>query len=319
MAGEFELIASVFAPLAGEGAPAFGLRDDAAMLAPPPGMEIVLTKDLMIAGRHFLESDPPDRVARKLLRVNLSDLAASGAEPFGYLLGLAFPDRLDETLARALAAGLARDQETFGCRLLGGDTVSGAGRLMLSLTALGAVPEGAGLHRFGARPGDLVFVSGTIGDAALGLMMRRGEIAGDPHFGERLDLPSPRLALGIALRGIASAAIDVSDGLAADLGHLCKASGTGARIESARLPLSPPARAALADRPELIAALLTGGDDYELLFTAPPSARAAVESAARRTGTPVCDIGVMTSPQSVHILDPEGRPLTLARAGFEHP
>lgn len=319
MAGEFELIASVFAPLAGEGAPAFGLRDDAATLRPPPGMELVLTKDLMIAGRHFLESDPPDRVARKLLRVNLSDLAASGAEPLGYLLGLAFPDRIDETLARALAAGLARDQEAFDCRLLGGDTVSGAGRLMLSLTALGAVPEGATLHRFGARPGDLVFVSGTIGDAALGLMMRRGEIAGDPHFGERLDLPDPRLALGAALRGVASAAIDVSDGLASDLGHLCTASGTGARIESARLPLSPPARAALADRPGLIAALLTGGDDYELLFTAPPSARAAVEAAARRTGTPVCDIGVMTSPQSMHILDLEGRPLTLARAGFEHP
>lgn len=319
MAGEFELIAEVFAPLAGEGAPAFGLRDDAASLRPPPGSEIVLTKDLMIAGRHFFESDPSERVARKLLRVNLSDLAASGAEPLGYLLGLAFPDRLDPPLARALAAGLAQDQETFGCRLLGGDTVSGAGRLMLSLTAVGAVPEGEGLHRFGARAGDLVFVSGTIGDAALGLLARRGEIAGDPLFAERLDLPTPRLALGAALRGIASAVIDVSDGLAADLGHLCTESGTGARIESARLPLSPPAREALAGRPDLLAALLTGGDDYELLFTAPPTARDAVEAAARCARTPVSEIGVMTSPQSLHILDRDGRPLTLARAGFEHP
>lgn len=319
MAGEFELIASIFAPLAGEGAPAFGLRDDAASLTPPEGCDLVLTKDLMIAGRHFFDADPPERVARKLLRVNLSDLAASGAAPLGYLFGLAFPDRLDEELARALAAGLARDQAMFGCRLLGGDTVSGAGRLVLSLTAVGAVPVGTTLHRFGARPGDCVFVSGTIGDAALGLMMRRGEIAGHAGFGERLDLPTPRLELGAALRGIAHAAIDVSDGLAADLGHLCKESGTGARIEAARLPLSPEAADLLAATPDLLATILTGGDDYELLFTAPPSARPAVEAAARRSRTPVCEIGVMTSPHSVHILGPEGRPLTLARAGFEHP
>ncbi|RMD90459.1 MAG: thiamine-monophosphate kinase, partial [Alphaproteobacteria bacterium] len=177
---EFELIRSILAPLSEAGPPALGLADDAAILTPPPGCELVLSKDLMVAGVHFFPDDAPDLVARKLLRVNLSDLAAMGAAPLGYLLGLAFPAAIDEGYARRFAHGLARDQQEFGCRLLGGDTVAGAERLVLSLTILGQVPAGTALTRAGARPGDRIFVSGSVGDAALALRALRGGGEADP-------------------------------------------------------------------------------------------------------------------------------------------
>ena len=315
---EFDLIESILAPLAEAGPPAFGLRDDAAVLRPVPGTDIVATKDMMVAGVHFFPDDAPELVARKLLRVNLSDLAAMGAAPVGYLLGLAFAERIDETFARRFARGLARDQQEFGCTLLGGDTVAGAGRLVLSLTALGRVPQGTALRRAGAKPDDLVFVSGTIGDAALALLALRGEGDADPALTDRYYLPTPRLALGEALRGLATAAIDVSDGLAADLGHLCHESGAGAEIDVTCLPLSATARARLDAEPDLIATVLGGGDDYELLFTAPAARRRAVEAAAARAGVAVREIGRITAQEGVSIRAGDGSLITLDRPGFEH-
>lgn len=215
------------------------------MLAPPAGCDLVFTKDMMVSGRHFFADDPADLVARKLLRVNLSDLAAMGARPLGYLLGFAFPDHLDEALARDFCRGLAQDQAEFGLRLYGGDTVSGAGSLILSLTAIGAVGQGRALRRKGAQPGDDVYVSGAIGEAALGLKALLGTlppaVARIPDFAaikdaliNRYHLPRPRVALGMALAGHASAAIDISDGLLADLGHICEQSDCAMEIEAGR-------------------------------------------------------------------------------------
>ncbi len=315
---EFDLIESILMPLAEAGPPAFGLRDDAAVLRPVPGTDIVATKDMMVAGVHFFPDDAPELVARKLLRINLSDLAAMGAAPVGYLLGLAFAEGIDETFARRFARGLARDQQEFGCTLLGGDTVAGAGRLVLSLTALGRLPQGTALRRAGAKPGDLVFVSGTIGDAALALLALRGEGDADPALTDRYYLPMPRLALGEALRGLATAAIDVSDGLAADLGHLCHESGAGAEIDVTCLPLSATARARLDAAPDLIATVLGGGDDYELVFTAPATRRKAVAAAAARAGVAVREIGRITAQEGVSIRAGDGSLITLDRPGFEH-
>ncbi|MDF2781719.1 MAG: thiL, partial [Geminicoccaceae bacterium] len=265
--GEFAFIAERLRPLAAGSPGALDLADDAALLDPPAGSELVLTKDAMVAGVHFLPDDPPGDIARKLLRVNLSDLAAMGAAPLGYLLALIRPKATAEDWLAEFCRGLAEDQATFGIGLLGGDTVSTPGPLALSLTALGHVPRGAALRRGGAKPGDDIWASGTLGDAALGLKVLQGELEAAPAVGaqlvERYRLPQPRLALGQTLRGLASAALDVSDGLLADLGHILETSAVGAEIHAAALPLSPAARAL----PGVREAALAGGDDYELLFT----------------------------------------------------
>ena len=251
---------------------ALQLEDDAALLDPPAGMTLVLTKDAMVAGVHFLADDPPGEIAQKLLRVNLSDLAAMGAAPVGYLLALARAKALTDDWLAEFCAGLAADQRTFGIGLLGGDTVSTPGPLTLSLTALGEVPKGQALRRRGARPGDDLWVSGALGDAALGLLVLQGKleppVAARHHLIERYRLPQPRLALGQALRGLAHAAIDISDGLLADLGHILETSGIGAELWADQLPLSAAAR----ELPGARDAALAGGDDYELLFTAPRAA-----------------------------------------------
>lgn len=315
---EFALIDSILTPLAGEGAPAFGLGDDAAVLVPRGGGELVVTTDMMVAGRHFFSGDAPDLVARKLLRVNLSDLAAMGAEPEGYLLGLAFADGLDADFVRRFASGLAADQRAFGIALLGGDTVSGAGRLTLSLTALGSVPRGEALMRSGARPGERVYASGTIGDAALALLGFRGELAGTDGLSERYYLPSPRLALGQNLRGLASACIDVSDGLVADLGHICRRSGVGATIEAARLPLSAEAARLIDRQPDLCSVALTGGDDYELVFTVAAKNEKRLAAAAEAAGVTIREIGEITDGAGVTVLDRQGEPIALEAEGFRH-
>ena len=321
--GEFDLIARFFRPLSQAAPGAFGLRNDGALLAPPAGACLVVTKDLMVAGVHYPEGEEPSVLARRLLRVNLSDLAAMGASASAYALGLALPEGIAESWVEAFAAGLARDQAAFGVTLIGGDTVATAGPAVLSLTAFGTVAGDNCLTRSGAGAGDDIYVSGTIGDAALGLRAVRGELAGlapadRAALAERFRLPEPRLALGAALVGLAGAAIDVSDGLVADLGHLCAESGRAARIAADAVPLSAAARRALGGGETTIADLVTGGDDYELLFCAAPDARGAIEGLGARLGLALTRIGTMEAGQGATLLDTDGRPLPLTRTGYAH-
>jgi thiamine-monophosphate kinase len=320
--GEFEIIARYFAPLAAQQPAALGLGDDAAILDLEPGWSLVATADALVAGVHFLPEDPPGLIARKMLRVNLSDLAAMGARPVGYLMTIALPPSADEPWIAAFAAGLALDQAEFGIGLLGGDTVATPGPLTLSVTALGRVRAGTALRRNAARPGDAVFVSGTLGDAALGLEVLRGRLAGlsganRDFLVDRYHLPRPRLALGAAVveSGLARAGMDVSDGLVADLGHIAETSGCAAEIEAARLPLSPAASAALAADPGLLIHILAGGDDYELLLAAPPEAEASLSALADAGLT---RIGRILPGSGVRVLDAGGRPIPLSRSGYQH-
>jgi thiamine-monophosphate kinase len=318
---EFGRIARFFAPLAGPGG--LGLLDDAAIVDLPPGRLLVVTADAMVEGVHYLPDDPPDTVARKLLRVNLSDLAAMGAVPRHYLMTLALPPRLGEDWLAGFAAGLAADQAEFGIELLGGDSVATSGPAALSVTALGSVAPGAAIRRSGARSGDILLVSGTIGDAALGLRVRRGELSAlataDRDFLEgRYRVPVPRLSLGTGLPGLAHAMIDVSDGLVADLGHLCAASGSGAVLDAGAVPLSPASRRALAADPSLLSTILTGGDDYELLFAASPDAVGAIAALARAVGVIVTPVGQFVAGGGVEVRGPDGRHLPLARTGYRH-
>ncbi len=314
--GEFELIADLLRPLATDPA-ARALTDDGAVLTAGAD-DLVLVKDAVVAGVHFLATDPPGTIAQKALRVNLSDLAAMGATPTHYLLALIRPRSADDAYLEALVAGLVQDQEAFGVSLLGGDTVATPGPLVLSITALGRVPAGTALTRSGARPGEDVWVSGTLGDAALGLQVLRG--AWQPSedaaaaLVRRYRVPEPRLALGSALRGIATACQDVSDGLVQDLGHIAQQSGVSVTLEAAALPLS----GAAVDAPGALEAALTGGDDYELVFTAPKDARGRVEEVARRTAVPVVQIGATSLGTGVAVLDDAGEPLALAGAGWTH-
>jgi thiamine-monophosphate kinase len=314
---EFALIARHFGALAGPGA--LELGDDAAVLDPPPGRSLVAAADAMVAGVHFLPEDPPETVGRKLLRVNLSDLAAMGAAPLGYLMTTALPAGTPDAWLAGFAAGLAEDQRRFGVTLLGGDTVSIPGPITLSLTILGTVAPGAALRRQGARPGDELWVSGTLGDGALGLLALTGRLAPDAegHLARRYRLPEPRLALGTRLAGLARACMDVSDGLVQDLGHLCRAGGLAAEVEVARLPLSPAAAAALAADAALLPRVLTGGDDYELLFALDPADAPRLRDAAAEAGVPVTRIGRFLPGASgaVAVLGPDGAPLALPGAG----
>ena len=320
---EFALIAELFAPLA-RGAPeALDLTDDAAVVEVPAGRRLVVTTDMVIAGGHFLADDPPALIARKLLRANLSDLAAMGAAPRAYLLALAVPRGADEGWLRDFAGGLAEDQAAYGIHLIGGDTIATDGPLTASLTALGEVRAGGELRRTGARPGDLVFVSGTLGDAALGLEALRGEFpgldaAGRADLVDRYRLPQPRLALGERLSGIAHAAIDVSDGLVADLGHICECSKVGAEIEAGRVPLSAAAKAALDAAPSLRPLVLTGGDDYEIAFTAGADAAAKVAELSAALGLPLTRIGRIAVGADVRVVDGAGAELSVGAGGYRH-
>ena len=310
---EFSLIARHFRPLAGPGS--LDLRDDAAVLVPPPGRELVLTADAMVAGVHFLSDDPPDQIGQKLLRVNLSDLAAKGATPLGYLMTVSSPRGTPEAWYAGFAAGLARDQITYGVTLLGGDTTSTPGPISLSLTIIGHIAPGQGVHRFGAQPGDGIWVTGTIGDGALGLRVARGEISDPTGFLlNRYRLPQPRI--GFAIGGIASAGMDVSDGLVQDLGHICRASTLAAEIDAAAVPLSDAARTA---GPAWLETCLTGGDDYEVLLAVPPANETALRHAAQAAGIPVTRIGTFhPGAPSVMVRDADGQPLALTRGGWSH-
>ena len=314
--GEFVRIARFFKPLAGPGG--LELGDDAAVFAPPVGRELVVAADAMVAGVHFLPDDPPDLVARKLLRTNLSDIAAMGAVPFGYLLTVSVPRGTPDAWFAAFSAGLARDQAAFGVALLGGDTTSTPGPVSLSLTIMGSVAPGQAVRRNGACEGDGIWVSGTIGDGALGLLAAQGVIE-NAFLADRYRVPQPRMALGAALCGIAHAAMDVSDGLVQDLGHMCRASGVAAEIEAGLVPLSGAARAAVAAQPERLALCLTGGDDYELLLAVPPAREERLLEAARAGGIPVTRIGTFRAGMAhVTVIGDDGAAMGLSRGGWSH-
>jgi thiamine-monophosphate kinase len=319
--GEFGRIARFFAPLAGPGG--LGLTDDAALVECAPGHRLVVTVDAIVAGVHYLPNDPPDLVARKLLRVNLSDLAAMGARPRHYLLTTALPKTVGDEWVERFAAGLAEDQRLFGVDLLGGDSVSTPGPPTLSLTAFGEVTAGTEIRRTGAQPGDRIWVSGTIGDAYLGLLVLRGEypdLAAEHRavLAARFQLPEPRTTLGPRLVGIAHAMCDVSDGLLADLGHICEVSGVGATVGLPALPLSFAARAVLDEKPEAAASLATGGDDYELLFAAPPAATAAIERLVAELTLPITEIGAIEPGAGVRLVDASGNEVPIVHAGWRH-
>lgn len=319
--GEFDRIDRYFRPLAADFEGALELLDDAALLPVPAGETLVVTTDAMVEGVHYLAGEDPGRVARKALRVNLSDLAAMGARPLAYLLTTALPVSVDDDWLAAFAAGLGDDQERYGLHLAGGDSVSTPGPAVISITAFGSVPEGRAIRRSGARPGDRVWVSGTIGDGALGLLAACGELkdlspADLEYLAGRYRLPSPRLALGERLRGIATAAADVSDGLLGDLGHICAASGVGATLMAERVPQSPAVQAAAVD-PKSRALAWAGGDDYELLFTAAADATGAVNRIAGEIELPLACIGEVVSGGDVTMLDAAGNPLALP-AAWQH-
>ena len=323
--GEDSLIARYFRPLATDPG-AFNLVDDAAILK-AQNDDIVVTTDAIVEGVHFLSDDPPDSVGRKALRVNLSDLAAKGATPAGFVLTLALR-AADEAWLTPFARGLGEDAGLFGCPLLGGDTVSTPGPLMISITAFGRVPAGKMVHRNGAKPGDRVVVTGTIGDAALGLAILRGgavttALADDAVSKQmlvaRYRLPQPRNALATAIRDHAGAAMDVSDGLAGDLAKLCAASGVSAVVDAPSIPLSAAAAALLAGGAVGIESIVSGGDDYEILCAIPEGSFEAFAQAAGVAKVAVTSIGTVIADTSApKFLDAQGREIALPRLSYSH-
>lgn len=307
---EFRIIETIFKPLSEPGAPSFNLENDTAIYSPPAGYDLVITKDAMISGVHFLKDQKPANIAKRLLRSNLSDLAATGAKPVGYLLAI-IGGTLDAAWLTDFAGGLKDDQEEFGISLFGGDTTSGAKTLSLSLTALGIVQKGKGIKRAGAAPGDLIFVSGTIGDAYLGLKSLKGEIEKDDFLISRFETPTPRFALGQKLIGLASTCIDISDGLVGDLEHLAKASRVGANIYLDRIPVTSPGQGNLLE-------LVTAGDDYELLFTAPENSRTQVEALANKLNLALTVIGEISDGPEVVVFDKNKAKVVLDKTGYRH-
>jgi thiamine-monophosphate kinase len=316
--GEFAFIAQHLRPLAAGFPGALDLADDAALLEPTAGMQLVLAKDALVEGVHFLAHDPVEQIAQKLLRVNLSDMAAMGATPRGYLLALMRPKRLPPEWLSRFCQGLAEDQAAFGLTLLGGDTVVTPGPLTLSVTMFGEVPRGQAMRRQGARAGDDIYVSGTLGNSALGLMVLQGRLSppmtASNFLIQRYRLPEPRIGLGEALRGVAHAAIDISDGLVADLGHVLETSNLGAEIHTHHIPLS---KAAASQRGALEAAL-TGGDDYELLFTAHPEQRPAIQAIGEQQSLPLTVIGRINQGRDLDVFDAGGLPVVIDEAGWQH-
>ncbi len=320
---EFALISDLIAPLVRH-AGARGLADDGALITPAAGMDLAVTKDMMVEGVHFLPGDPPDLVARKLMRTNLSDLAAMGARPLACLLGLASDGRRDETWYRGFLDGLALDQEAFGLWLAGGDTVSAPeGLLTLSLTAFGEVPPGRSPARTRARPGDVVAVSGTIGDAALGLLVRTGALGGlgngaESELERRYLLPEPRTGLGTALLDLVHGAIDVSDGLVADAAHLARASDLAIDLDLAGIPLSRAVRRALDAEPARWDTVLTGGDDYELLLTMSPGDLDRARAVAAHHDVALTAIGRCRAGAGVVLFGENGPIRPPAGGGWRH-
>ena len=313
---EFDLIAKHFTR-ATPGA-VLGVGDDCALLAPSPGMQLAVSSDMLLEGRHFSPQDSPAGIGHKSLAVNLSDLAAMGATPRWATLSIALP-KADDAWLTAFARGFFRMADAHGIELVGGDTTRGA--LTISITVMGEVPPGQALRRDGAQAGDDIWVSGTIGSAAMALAYRQGRLDMEQIDAAKvlppLYLPTPRVELGIALRGLATSAIDISDGLLGDLGHILERSKVGANLEFAALPTLPVVQTYLH---ETVArdCVLAGGDDYELCFTAPASQRDNVMAAAESVGVAVTRIGRITTESGLAVLDTEGHPLTIEHTGFNH-
>ncbi|MBV7430243.1 MULTISPECIES: thiamine-phosphate kinase [unclassified Acidovorax] len=324
--GEFDLIARYFTrPARPGGAVALGVGDDCALLAPAPGMQLAISSDMLVEGRHFFADVDPEALGHKALAVNLSDLAACGARPLAFTLALSLP-RVDEAWLAGFSRGLLALADAHGCALVGGDTTQGP--LNICITVFGEVPPGQALLRSGARAGDDIYVSGTLGDARLALEALLGHAplpAGVlARARQRLERPTPRVALGLALRGVASSAMDVSDGLLGDLSHILKASGVGARIDTHTTSkmIASSAYSSSANGQiglELIhQCTLAGGDDYELAFTAPPARRDAVAAASQASGTPVTRIGTVRAEPGLQLLDAQGQPMDNRYASFDH-
>ena len=322
---ESDVIADIFAPLSANARGAFALKDDAALIGDG---DYVVTKDIMVSGVHFLPKDPLDLVARKLLRVNLSDLAAKGAKPAGYFLGCVWPATIKRDAIELFAAGLKEDQETFQVALFGGDTTVHKAKgapLVVSATFFGHPSKQGVTRRDAAASGDDLYVSGAVGDAGLGLLALKREekftTVDKASLAGRYHLPEPRLRLGTALAGLASAAIDVSDGLIADAGRLCAASGLRAEIRASNLPLSNAARSwanAQENIEKALARLASFGDDYEIFFSAPPALRRSVSMAAKASRTEVTRIGALSRGEGVSFLDAQDEPIAFASAGYDH-
>lgn len=321
--GEFDLIDRFFKRPARRAA--LGVGDDCALLNPTPGMQLAISTDLLLEGRHFLSTVDPVRLGHKALAVNLSDLAACGARPLAFTLALALPEAIDAWL-EGFSRGLFALADAHDCELIGGDTTRGP--LAICITVFGEVPPGHALLRSGARPGDDLYVSGTLGDARLALEVFRGtrsvpQAAFDAAR-ERMEQPTPRVALGLALRGVATAAADISDGLVGDLGHILKASGAGAWIDTSIAINLIAARGHLtleggqSDAEFALECVLAGGDDYELVFTAPPEARNRVKAAAVQTQTPVTRIGRIEAEPGLRLVDGSGAPVAGRFTSFDH-
>ena len=325
--GEEAIIGEFLVPLAVGFPGALGLADDCATIAVPPGHELVVKTDPVVEGIHFLSGADPRDIAWRALAVNVSDLAAKAAEPVAYLMALALPAAPKRSWLARFAAGLAEAQAAFGCHLIGGDTDRTGGPVSISITVFGLVPSGRMVRRATARPGDVLLVSGTLGDASLGLALAKGDARArvwglepaEAHYLERRYLrPTPRLGLRQALRQGAGAAMDLSDGLVKDLGRMCRASGVGARIEAARVPLSAPARKALAAAPEVLGDILAAGDDYEILVAARPAGVPDLLRRASDAGIPLTAIGEVVQDSGVAVLGSDGRAIRLARSGWDH-
>jgi len=311
---EFDIIERYFAPLAAGNNAALGLKDDAAILTIPFGFEMVVTKDAIVEGVHFIGNESPALIARKLLRCNLSDLAAMGATPCGYFLALMLPEHIKEEWIASFAEGLRQDQALFSLTLLGGDTTATPGIFSASLTLMGYVPQGKALKRSGAKVGDAIYVSGTIGDAALGLLVAKKRLPQNDFLYWRYLLPQPRLELASTLLPIANSCMDISDGLMQDLGHLTKASGVGAVIHWESIPLSPSARA-LQNLDNFLNLIAGGGDDYELLFTVALEQESRLRSLS---GIAITKIGEITQSGEVVLLDKYHKEIVLPKKGYKH-
>jgi thiamine-monophosphate kinase len=326
--GEEQLIQDYLAPLAASAPGAFGLKDDCAMVRPPAGQDLVVTVDAVVSGLHFVPDEAPDVIAWRALAVNISDLASKGAAPYYYLMALTLPEAPTGDWMMQFAGGLKDAQDRYGLTLIGGDTDRRPGvPLSVTITAMGLVPTGKIVLRSTAKVGDRIFVSGTLGDAALGLALRRNPDS--KRFAtldkdqrkfllDRFLRPTPRIELSQLLLDFASSAMDVSDGFAKDLARLCKASGVSAHVDLADLPLSGPAALILADHPEFSDAPASGGDDYEILATVPVQDAAAFEEAALDAGVAVTDIGAIAAGTAGVLLDASGVPIVLAKTGYDH-